>query len=105
MVFGASSNRGRIEIGALNKYGSCCLCNAAACSAEYPGNTHGILFVADHEICHQQLSLNAVERNERFVFLRPAHRDLSTFYLVVIKSMQWLPELMQNKIGGVNYVV
>ena len=94
-----------VEVGTLKHYVLGGLVSTATLTAEYTGNTHGVLGIADSQIAVAQLVLLAIQCLEWSALGHGLYYYLMTLYHVGIKGVQRLSVSHHHVVGDIHDIV
>ena len=94
-----------MEIGTLQHHVCCSVVCTATLAAEYTGDTHGLLGIADAQVVQSKRVLLAVEGDKLGALGLGAHYNLMTLHLVGIKAVHGLTVSHHYIIGDIHDVV
>ncbi|MNY43387.1 hypothetical protein D3C86_1783410 [compost metagenome] len=90
MVHRRTTDRFRVEIGALQEHLCSSIGNTRTGTTEHPGNTQSFFCITDHQVFAAQLALFIIQGHERCIFRQLLYNDAGTADRFVIECMQGL---------------
>ena len=105
MTTGGLAHPGRMKISTFEEYIFGIFRRTGIQSAKHSGDTHGLFFVADHQVAFAQLAFYTVQSDKRGTFRHCLHNDFTALNLVGIEAVKRLTECMNNIVRNIHHII
>ena len=105
MTAGSAAHASGVEVGTLQEYGGSLFGDARIEAAEYAGDTHRLLGVADHQVGGIELAFHAVEGGELGALGASADAYFLACHLVEVEAVEGLTDAQEDEVGDIDDIV